>query len=149
MPVVHKADQRPEGGIPPCPQLNLVEDSGAGRGGRAGRCLTRGGGGLGHGTAFHLVGHGEFPGMSAPVRAGVPVPVTNHFASTKSLVRTSEPGGQVLTFATDMCAAELVSGTTVTSRRGCGREGAGDEPAQFHPATHPVRAGGPLRAAGG
>jgi phenylacetate-coenzyme A ligase PaaK-like adenylate-forming protein len=38
------------------------------------------------------------------------VPVTNQFASTEGLVGTSEPGGQVLTFATDMCVAELVSG---------------------------------------
>jgi phenylacetate-coenzyme A ligase PaaK-like adenylate-forming protein len=36
------------------------------------------------------------------------VPVTNQFASTEGLVGHSEPGGSVLTFATDMCLVELV-----------------------------------------
>jgi phenylacetate-coenzyme A ligase PaaK-like adenylate-forming protein len=36
------------------------------------------------------------------------VPVVNQFASTEGLVGHSDPGGSVLTFATDMCIVELV-----------------------------------------
>jgi phenylacetate-CoA ligase len=45
----------------------------------------------------------------AAITGAFGVPVTNQFASTEGLVGTSEPGGKVLTFATDMCIAELVS----------------------------------------
>ena len=34
--------------------------------------------------------------------------MVNQFASTEGLVGRSEPGGSVLTFATDMCIVELV-----------------------------------------
>jgi len=36
------------------------------------------------------------------------IPLINQFASTEGLVGHSEPGGTVLTFASDMCIAELV-----------------------------------------
>lgn len=36
------------------------------------------------------------------------VPVVNQFVSTEGLVGQSDPGGSVLTFASDMCIAELV-----------------------------------------
>lgn len=35
-------------------------------------------------------------------------PVTDQFLSTEGLVGRGDPGGRVLTFATDMCVAELV-----------------------------------------
>jgi phenylacetate-CoA ligase len=38
------------------------------------------------------------------------VPVINAFVSTEGLVGHGEPGGSVLTFASDMCLAELVDG---------------------------------------
>ena len=44
----------------------------------------------------------------AAISAGFGVPVVNTFASTEGLVGHSEPGGSVLTFAGDMCIAELV-----------------------------------------
>jgi phenylacetate-CoA ligase len=37
------------------------------------------------------------------------VPVTDQFSSTEGLVGHGDPGGRVLTFATDMCLAELVN----------------------------------------
>ena len=43
------------------------------------------------------------------VTAAFGVPVTDQFASTEGLAGYSEPGGQVLTFATDMCLAEPVT----------------------------------------
>jgi phenylacetate-coenzyme A ligase PaaK-like adenylate-forming protein len=42
------------------------------------------------------------------ITAAFGVPVVNQFASTEGLVGHSEPGGSVLTFATDMCIVELV-----------------------------------------
>jgi phenylacetate-coenzyme A ligase PaaK-like adenylate-forming protein len=39
---------------------------------------------------------------------GFGVPPVNQFASTEGLVGHSEPGGNVLTFASDLCIAELV-----------------------------------------
>ena len=44
----------------------------------------------------------------AAITAGFGVPVINSFACTEGLAGTSEPGEPVLTFATDMCIAELV-----------------------------------------
>ena len=44
----------------------------------------------------------------ATITAAFGVPVINQFASTEGLVGHSEPGGSVLTFATDMCIVELV-----------------------------------------
>jgi phenylacetate-coenzyme A ligase PaaK-like adenylate-forming protein len=50
--------------------------------------------------------------LTADVRATLTsafgVPVVDQFASTEGLVGHSEPGGAVLTFATDMCIVELV-----------------------------------------
>jgi phenylacetate-coenzyme A ligase PaaK-like adenylate-forming protein len=37
------------------------------------------------------------------------IPVVNQFASTEGLAGHSDPGGRVLTFATDMCIMELVT----------------------------------------
>lgn len=52
--------------------------------------------------------------LTAPDRAIIErafgVPVINAFVSTEGLVGHSEPGGPVLTFASDMCLAELVDG---------------------------------------
>jgi phenylacetate-CoA ligase len=42
------------------------------------------------------------------IRAAFGVPVINMFVSTEGLVGHSEPGGQVLTFASDTCIAECV-----------------------------------------
>ena len=42
------------------------------------------------------------------ITAAFGVPVVNQFASTEGLVGQGEPGGSVLTFATDMCIVELV-----------------------------------------
>jgi phenylacetate-coenzyme A ligase PaaK-like adenylate-forming protein len=44
------------------------------------------------------------------ITAAFGVPVVDQFASTEGLVGHSEPGGSVLTFATDMCIVELVDG---------------------------------------
>jgi phenylacetate-CoA ligase len=44
----------------------------------------------------------------ATITAAFGVPVVDQFASTEGLVGHSEPGGSVLTFATDMCIVELV-----------------------------------------
>jgi phenylacetate-CoA ligase len=44
----------------------------------------------------------------AAITSGFCVPVVNTFASTEGLVGNSEPGGTELTFASDMCIAELV-----------------------------------------
>jgi phenylacetate-CoA ligase len=44
----------------------------------------------------------------AAITAGFGVPVSNSFACTEGLAGTSEPGEPVLTFATDLCIAELV-----------------------------------------
>jgi phenylacetate-coenzyme A ligase PaaK-like adenylate-forming protein len=44
----------------------------------------------------------------ATITAAFGVPVIDQFASTEGLVGHSEPGGSVLTFATDMCIVELV-----------------------------------------
>jgi phenylacetate-CoA ligase len=44
----------------------------------------------------------------ATITAAFGVPVVDLFASTEGLVGHSEPGGSVLTFATDMCIVELV-----------------------------------------
>ena len=45
----------------------------------------------------------------AAITAAFGVPVTDQFASTEGLAGYSDPGGQVLTFATDMCLAEPVT----------------------------------------
>ena len=42
------------------------------------------------------------------ITAAFGVPVVNQFASTEGLVGRGEPGGSVLTFATDLCMVELV-----------------------------------------
>ena len=44
----------------------------------------------------------------ATITAAFGVPVIDTFASTEGLVGHSDPGGSVLTFATDMCIVELV-----------------------------------------
>jgi phenylacetate-coenzyme A ligase PaaK-like adenylate-forming protein len=44
----------------------------------------------------------------AAITAAFGVPVTDQFASTEGLAGSSDPGGRVLTFATDTCIAELV-----------------------------------------
>jgi len=44
----------------------------------------------------------------AAITAAFGVPVTDQFASTEGLAGYSDPGGRVLTFATDTCIAELV-----------------------------------------
>jgi phenylacetate-coenzyme A ligase PaaK-like adenylate-forming protein len=44
----------------------------------------------------------------AAITAAFGVPVVNSFASTEGLTGASEPGGTVISFATDMCLAELV-----------------------------------------
>ena len=44
----------------------------------------------------------------AAITAGFGVPVINSFACTEGLAGQSEPGEPVLTFATDLCIAELV-----------------------------------------
>jgi phenylacetate-coenzyme A ligase PaaK-like adenylate-forming protein len=46
--------------------------------------------------------------VRATITAAFGVPVVDQFASTEGLVGHSEPGGAVLTFATDMCIVELV-----------------------------------------
>ncbi len=43
----------------------------------------------------------------AAITAAFGVPVTNSFASTEGLTGASEPGGTVISFATDLCLAEL------------------------------------------
>jgi phenylacetate-CoA ligase len=48
------------------------------------------------------------PPDRAVIEQAFGVPVINAFVSTEGLVGHSEPGGQVLTFASDMCVAELV-----------------------------------------
>jgi len=45
----------------------------------------------------------------AAITAAFDVPVTNQFASTEGLAGFSDPGGRVLTFATDTCLAEPVT----------------------------------------
>lgn len=45
----------------------------------------------------------------AAISAAFGVPVTDQFASTEGLAGYSDPGGRVLTFATDTCIAELVN----------------------------------------
>ena len=47
-------------------------------------------------------------GDRATITAAFGVPVIDQFASTEGLVGHSDPGGSVLTFATDMCIVELV-----------------------------------------
>ena len=42
------------------------------------------------------------------ITAAFGVPVVNSFGSTEGLAGTSDPGGTVITFATDLCLAELV-----------------------------------------
>jgi phenylacetate-coenzyme A ligase PaaK-like adenylate-forming protein len=49
------------------------------------------------------------PGRAA-ITAGFGVPVACSFASTEGLTGQSEPGGAVITFASDLCIAELVDG---------------------------------------
>jgi phenylacetate-coenzyme A ligase PaaK-like adenylate-forming protein len=49
-------------------------------------------------------------GDRAAIVAAFGVPVINQFASTEGLAGHSDPGGFVLTFATDMCIVELVDG---------------------------------------
>ena len=44
----------------------------------------------------------------AVIRDAFRIPLINQFASTEGLVGHSEPGGTALTFASDMCIAELV-----------------------------------------
>jgi phenylacetate-CoA ligase len=44
----------------------------------------------------------------AAIAAAFGVPVTDSFASTEGLTGASQPGGTVITFATDLCLAELV-----------------------------------------
>jgi phenylacetate-CoA ligase len=44
----------------------------------------------------------------AAITAAFGVPVTNSFASTEGLTGASEPGGTLISFATDLCLAELV-----------------------------------------
>jgi phenylacetate-coenzyme A ligase PaaK-like adenylate-forming protein len=44
----------------------------------------------------------------AAITAAFGVPVINSFASTEGLTGTSQPGGTLITFATDICLAELV-----------------------------------------
>jgi phenylacetate-coenzyme A ligase PaaK-like adenylate-forming protein len=44
----------------------------------------------------------------AAITAAFGVPVINSFASTEGLTGCSEPGGTLITFATDICLAELV-----------------------------------------
>jgi phenylacetate-CoA ligase len=44
----------------------------------------------------------------AIITAAFGVPIINMFASTEGLVGHSDPGGSVLTFASDMCIVELV-----------------------------------------
>jgi phenylacetate-CoA ligase len=44
----------------------------------------------------------------AAITAAFGVPVVNSFASTEGLTGASEPGGTVISFATDLCLAELV-----------------------------------------
>jgi phenylacetate-coenzyme A ligase PaaK-like adenylate-forming protein len=44
----------------------------------------------------------------AAITSGFQVPVTDLFVSTEGLVGRSDPGGPVLTFASDMCIVELV-----------------------------------------
>jgi phenylacetate-coenzyme A ligase PaaK-like adenylate-forming protein len=44
----------------------------------------------------------------ARITAGFGVPVVNQFGSTEGLLGHSEPGDDVLTFASDLCIAELV-----------------------------------------
>jgi len=44
----------------------------------------------------------------AAITAAFGVPVVNSFASTEGLAGTSDPGSTVITFATDLCLAELV-----------------------------------------
>jgi phenylacetate-coenzyme A ligase PaaK-like adenylate-forming protein len=46
--------------------------------------------------------------LRATMTSAFGVPVVDQFASTEGLVGHSEPGGSVLTFATDMCIVELV-----------------------------------------
>jgi phenylacetate-CoA ligase len=48
------------------------------------------------------------PADRAVIEQAFPVPVTDTFVSTEGLVGHSEPGGSVLSFAADMCLAELV-----------------------------------------
>jgi phenylacetate-CoA ligase len=44
----------------------------------------------------------------AAITAAFGAPVVNSFASTEGLTGASEPGGAVISFATDLCLAELV-----------------------------------------
>ena len=48
------------------------------------------------------------PGDRAVIERGFGVPVINAFVSTEGLAGHSEPGGSVLSFASDLCLAELV-----------------------------------------
>jgi phenylacetate-CoA ligase len=50
------------------------------------------------------------PADRAIIERAFGVPVINAFVSTEGLVGHSEPGGSVLTFASDMCLTELVDG---------------------------------------
>jgi phenylacetate-CoA ligase len=54
----------------------------------------------------------------ATITAAFGVPVVDQFASTEGLVGHSEPGGSVLTFATDMCIVELVDRQNQPVRHG-------------------------------
>ncbi len=54
----------------------------------------------------------------AAITAAFGVPVVDQFASTEGLVGHGEPGGSVLTFATDMCIVELVDGQNRPVRHG-------------------------------
>ena len=49
------------------------------------------------------------------------VPVIDSFVSTEGLVGHSEPGGSVMSFATDMCLAEPVDDDATRHRPGCPR----------------------------
>ena len=48
------------------------------------------------------------PADRAVIERAFAVPVIDSFVSTEGLVGHSEPGGSVLSFASDMCLAELV-----------------------------------------
>jgi phenylacetate-coenzyme A ligase PaaK-like adenylate-forming protein len=54
----------------------------------------------------------------AAITAAFGVPVVDQFASTEGLVGHSEPGGSVLSFATDLCIVELVDGQNLPVRPG-------------------------------
>ena len=73
------------------------------------------------------------------ITAAFGVPVIDMFASTEGLVGHSDPGGSVLTFATDMCIVELVDAENRPLADGTAvDQGARDQPVQPDAAAHPV-----------